>query len=119
MAQVITNNLKRSGLFAPIDPAAFIERITNIDTAPQWQSWKQIGATYLVYKTNSIFTGMILHAFVNGYATFVVMHPTYDWTGVLRERPSLWSLAGIVLIAFSILIFNRREKEITSVRAGV
>src|SRR5690349_6283741 len=26
---VITNNLRRSGLFAPIDPAAFIERITN------------------------------------------------------------------------------------------
>jgi TolB protein len=48
VAQVITNNLKRSGLFAPIDPAAFIERISNIDTAPQWQSWKQINATYLV-----------------------------------------------------------------------
>lgn len=48
VAQVITNNLKRSGLFAPIDQAAFIERITNIDTAPQWQSWKQINATYLV-----------------------------------------------------------------------
>ena len=26
VAQVITNNLKRSGLFAPIDPAAFIEK---------------------------------------------------------------------------------------------
>src|SRR5262249_54003481 len=26
---VITNNLGRSGLFAPIDPAAYIERITN------------------------------------------------------------------------------------------
>ena len=48
VAQVITNNLKRSGLFAPIDQAAFIERITNIDTAPQWQSWRQINATYLV-----------------------------------------------------------------------
>ena len=31
VAQVITNNLKRSGLFAPIDQAAFIEKITNID----------------------------------------------------------------------------------------
>ena len=40
VSQVITNNLKRSGLFAPIDQAAFIERITNIDTAPQFQSWK-------------------------------------------------------------------------------
>ncbi len=48
VAQVITNNLKRSGLFAPIDPAAFIERIVDSDKAPQWQSWKQINATYLV-----------------------------------------------------------------------
>ena len=40
VAQVITNNLRRSGLFAPIDPAAFIEKIVNIDAAPQFQSWK-------------------------------------------------------------------------------
>ena len=32
VSQVITNNLKRSGLFAPIDQAAFIERIINIDS---------------------------------------------------------------------------------------
>src|SRR3954463_3937885 len=48
VAQVITNNLKRSGLFAPIDPAAFIERIGNIDAAPQFQSWKTINAQALV-----------------------------------------------------------------------
>jgi TolB protein len=48
VAQVITNNLKRSGLFAPIDPAAFIERITNPDNPPTFQSWKQIGAQALV-----------------------------------------------------------------------
>ena len=42
VAQVITNNLKRSGLFAPIDQAAYIEKITNIDLAPQFQSWKTI-----------------------------------------------------------------------------
>src|SRR6195256_5767554 len=29
VSQVITNNLKRSGLFAPIDQAAFIEKISN------------------------------------------------------------------------------------------
>jgi len=39
---------QRSGLFAPIDQAAFIERITNIDTAPQFQSWKSINAQALV-----------------------------------------------------------------------
>jgi TolB protein len=42
VAQVITNNLKRSGLFAPIDPAAFIEKITNIDVPPQFANWKTI-----------------------------------------------------------------------------
>ncbi|MES1150179.1 MAG: Tol-Pal system protein TolB, partial [Bradyrhizobium guangdongense] len=45
---VITNNLKRSGLFAPIDQAAFIEKITNIDVAPQFQNWKSINAQALV-----------------------------------------------------------------------
>src|SRR5258708_8621067 len=48
VAQVITNNLRRSGLFAPIDQAAFIEKITNIDAAPQFQSWKSINAQALV-----------------------------------------------------------------------
>src|SRR5882762_3497753 len=48
VTQVITNNLKRSGLFAPIDPAAFIEKISNIDLPPQFQSWKTINAQALV-----------------------------------------------------------------------
>jgi len=48
VSQVITNNLKRSGLFAPIDQAAYIERISNIDAAPQFQSWKSINAQALV-----------------------------------------------------------------------
>ena len=48
VTQVITNNLKRSGLFAPIDPAAFIEKIANIDAAPQFQNWKTINAQALV-----------------------------------------------------------------------
>src|SRR4051812_33280861 len=48
VTQVITNNLKRSGLFAPIDPAAYIEKIVNIDVAPQFNSWKSINAQALV-----------------------------------------------------------------------
>ena len=48
VAQVITNNLKRSGLFAPIDQAAYIERISNIDVPPQFASWKTINAQALV-----------------------------------------------------------------------
>jgi TolB protein len=48
VAGVITNNLKRSGLFAPIDPAAFIEKITDSDKPPQFQNWKAINAQALV-----------------------------------------------------------------------
>jgi TolB protein len=40
--------LKRSGLFAPIDPAAYIEKVINIDAAPQFQNWKTINAQALV-----------------------------------------------------------------------
>ena len=47
-SQVITDNLKRSGRLAPIDPAAFIEKITDIDVPPQFASWKAINAWLLV-----------------------------------------------------------------------
>jgi len=45
---VITNNLKRSGLFAPIDPAAFIEQIQSFDKPPQFANWKSINAQAIV-----------------------------------------------------------------------
>src|SRR6201988_5168508 len=48
VTQVITNNLKRSGLFAPIDQAAYIERNINVDMAPNFQNWKTINAQALV-----------------------------------------------------------------------
>jgi len=48
VSQVITNNLKRSGFFAPIDPAAFVERITDSDKPPQFQNWKTLNAQALV-----------------------------------------------------------------------
>jgi TolB protein len=45
---IIASNLKRSGLFAPIDPAAYIERISNFDAAPRYPDWRQINAQALV-----------------------------------------------------------------------
>jgi TolB protein len=47
ITQVITSNLQRSGLFAPIDPAAYIERIANFDATPRFPDWKQINAQAL------------------------------------------------------------------------
>src|SRR3979490_808462 len=48
VTQVITNNLKRSGLFAPVDQAAYIEKVANIDEPPHFQNWKTINAQALV-----------------------------------------------------------------------
>ena len=45
---VITNNLQRSGLFAPINPQAFTERITNSDAVPRFADWRVINAQALV-----------------------------------------------------------------------
>ena len=48
IAQVITANLRRSGLFAPIDPAAYIERRISVDAAPRFADWRVINAQGLV-----------------------------------------------------------------------
>ena len=45
---VVTNNLGRSGYFAPIDPATFIEQISNFEQMPSFASWRQIQAKALV-----------------------------------------------------------------------
>jgi TolB protein len=45
---IITADLKRSGLFAPIDKSAFIEKISNPDVAPRFADWKVINAQALV-----------------------------------------------------------------------
>ena len=52
--QVIASDLKRSGLFIPIDPAAYLERITDIDAIPRFADWRTINAAGLV-------TGRIVH----------------------------------------------------------
>ena len=48
IANVIQANLFRSGLFAPIDRAAFIEKIRDIEAAPRFGDWRIINAQALV-----------------------------------------------------------------------
>ncbi|SHN70055.1 Tol-Pal system beta propeller repeat protein TolB [Bradyrhizobium erythrophlei] len=48
VTQVITNNLRRSGLFAPIDQAAYLDKAVNFDAVPQFNNWKTINAQALV-----------------------------------------------------------------------
>lgn len=47
VSQIISANLKRSGLFAPIDPAAFLEKISSVDAVPHFADWRTINAQAL------------------------------------------------------------------------
>ena len=48
ISELVTADLKRSGLISPIDKAAFVEKITNPDAAPRYEDWKVINAQALV-----------------------------------------------------------------------
>ena len=45
---VIADDLRRSGLFAPINKQAFIQKISNPDVAPRFEDWRVINAQALV-----------------------------------------------------------------------
>ena len=48
IAQVITGDLERSGLFAPINQAAFVEQTLDVNVQPRFADWKTINAQALV-----------------------------------------------------------------------
>lgn len=48
MLQVIGTNLESSGLFTPIDPAAFIDTTRGAETRPDFKNWRVINAEALM-----------------------------------------------------------------------
>lgn len=48
ISRVVAADLERSGLFAPIDPKAFIQTPDSIGVQPRFQDWKLINAQALV-----------------------------------------------------------------------
>jgi TolB protein len=52
--QIITANLKGSGVFAPIDPQTYVEKDIAFDSVPRWPDWRMINAQTLV-------TGRVSH----------------------------------------------------------
>lgn len=48
ISDVVAADLKRSGLFAPVDRAAFIEKITNPDAPPRFEDWRVLNVQALV-----------------------------------------------------------------------
>ena len=48
VAQVVTADLRRSGLFLPVDPAAFIEPVVPPNVTPNFTNWRPLNAQALV-----------------------------------------------------------------------
>ena len=48
ITQIISADLDRSGLFKPINPASFIERVASVDATPQFQNWRVLNSQALV-----------------------------------------------------------------------
>jgi len=48
IAKVVRADLERSGLFRPLDPKSFIDKVTNINVAPYFANWRIITAQGLV-----------------------------------------------------------------------
>ncbi len=48
ISNVVTSDLKSSGLFAPIDPRAYIERGLDMNSVPRFDDWQVINAQALV-----------------------------------------------------------------------
>ncbi|MCC7048420.1 MAG: Tol-Pal system protein TolB, partial [Alphaproteobacteria bacterium] len=48
MAQVVSADLERSGLFKPIDPRAFIQTPDQLQTQPRFADWRALNAQALV-----------------------------------------------------------------------
>ncbi|KQS76462.1 translocation protein TolB [Rhizobium sp. Leaf384] len=48
ISDVVAADLKRSGLFAPVDRKAFIEKITNPDAPPRFEDWRVLNVQALV-----------------------------------------------------------------------
>lgn len=48
ISQIVSADLDRSGLFKPINPASFLERVVSVDAPPQFQNWRVLNAQALV-----------------------------------------------------------------------
>ncbi len=48
LADIVQADLERSGLFRPIDRAAFLQQVRKIDVAPRFGDWRAVGAEAMV-----------------------------------------------------------------------
>jgi sodium transport system permease protein len=69
-------------------------------------------ASFIVWRSGSIFTGMLLHALSNGFVSFISTYPKYDFAGIASAQPSIYALAGILLIAAGIWLASGKKEAL-------
>lgn len=63
IARVVSADLERSGLFAPIDPKAFIQDNASLQQGPRFQDWRLVNAQALVSGTTQAQGNQVLVQF--------------------------------------------------------
>ncbi|MGI9356278.1 MAG: Tol-Pal system beta propeller repeat protein TolB [Rhizobiaceae bacterium] len=94
ISDVVEADLRRSGLFAPIDPAAFIERISNTNAQPRFSDWTAIKAQALV-------TGRVVSEGGGRFRTEFRLWDTYGATQIEGQQystdPNNWRRVGHII----------------------
>jgi sodium transport system permease protein len=70
-----------------------------------------LAASFLVYVSGSIFTGMLLHALSNAFVSIIAIYPQYDVLGINQMQASPLAVLGILLIAVSIYFGRTRYRN--------
>ena len=69
-----------------------------------------LAISFVVWKSRSIFTGVLLHLLNNGLAVFLINYPGYDSLGLMAEKPSLLMFViGSGIIFLSLLLLNAKS----------
>jgi TolB protein len=91
LAGIVTNDLGGSGLFKPLPPQSFIERIADIQQTPRFADWRAVGAEALVVgRTYRTPDGRLRTDF---RVWDVVLGKAIDGQG-LMVAPNLWRRLG-------------------------
>lgn len=78
-----------------------------------------LGASFVVWRSSSLFTGMVLHLINNGLISFLSSYPQYDYLKLTSMNPSAaYFGAGAILVLISVrgFYFKKGIKEGTSSR---
>ena len=94
ISSVVEADLRRSGLFNPIDPAAHIERITDTNRKPNFSSWTAIQAQALV-------VGRVVSEGGGRFRTEFRLWDTYGAEQILGQQystdPNNWRRVGHII----------------------